>query len=399
MKDAAINGMVTEVSAQQEAAIEPCLQQDVLLDYKFLQSLRRLTRAVAHDYNNIFTGLAGQITLLEQSDQLADGTSRQKLTTDLIDHGVNRTAIIQEFARPSASDEQQVHSLRRVVEQTVTALKVCSRVHRFTVQWPDESVRLACRFKDMVLALFYLGENGVDAMAGGGTLRIAVNVSSGHDGGRWVDISFHDTGAGIGAAVRDRSFAPFVSSNKQVPPGGLGLYAARTIVRRHGGDLSITDVAGGTVATVTMPCHDRLTVVRDVGPEAGAGFAATGPPERQVFFVVEDDEAMRDLIVTGLQRRGHVVLCTETAAEALEEYSLVHDTVTVLLIDVGLTDADGFACARDLLAISGRPRVLFMSGEEPDGDLPIAGAGFLKKPFTIKQIEEVLRYGQPGRQG
>ncbi len=387
-------------AAQHRSTIEPHLQQDVLLDYKFLQSLRRLARAVAHDYNNVFTGLTGQISLLEQSSQLADGTSRQKMITDLIDHGVNRTAIFHEFARPSAAAEQQVHSLRRIVDQAVAALQVCSRLHRFSVQWPDESVRLACRFKDMVLVLFYLGENAVEAMAGGGTLRITITVSPGRGTGRRVDISFQDTGAGIAAAVRGRLFAPFVSGIKPAPPGGLGLYAARTIVRRHGGDVSITDAAGdGTVATITLVCHDPLADAVDRGSEAGVPPPVTGLSDRQVFFVVEDDEAMRDLIVTGLQRRGHVVFCTETAAEALEEYPLVHDTVTVLLIDVGLTDADGFDCARDLLAISDRPRVLFMSGDEPDGDLPIAGAGFLKKPFTIKHIEEVLRHGQPGRQG
>jgi len=386
--------------AQHRSTIEPHLQQDVLLDYKFLQSLRRLARSVAHDYNNIFTGLAGQISLLEQSGQLANGTSRQKLTTDLIDHGVNRTAIFHEFARPSAAAEQQVHSLRRIVDQAVAALQLCSRLHRFSVQWPDESVRLACRFKYIVLALFYLGENGVEAMSGGGTLQITITVGSGRGTGRRVDISFQDAGAGIAAAVRGRLFAPFVSGIKPAPPGGLGLYAARTIVRRHGGDVSITDAAGdGTVATITLPCHDPPADAGDTGSEAAMASPGTGPPGHQVFFVVEDDEGMRDLIVTGLQRRGHVVFCTETAAEALEEYPLVHDTVTVLLIDVGLTDADGFACARDLLAISDHPRVLFMSGDEPDGDLPIAGAGFLKKPFTIKHIEEVLRHGQPGRQG
>jgi CheY-like chemotaxis protein len=296
--------------------------------------------------------------------------------------------------------EQMVHSLRRIVDQAVAALQVCSRLHQFTVQWPDEPVRLACRFKDMVLALFYLGENAVEAMAGGGTLRITITVSSGRDTGRRVDISFRDKGSGIAAAVRGRLCAPFVSSNKSAPPGGLGLYAARTIVHRHGGDLSFTDATGGgTVATVTLPCYDPLAEAGGAGPETAVPPPATGCPDRQVFFVVEDDEAMRDLIVTGLQRRGHVVFCTETAAEALEEYPLVHDTVTVLLIDVGLTDANGFACARDLLAISDRPRLLFMSGDEPDDALPITGAGFLKKPFTIKQIEEALHHVQSGRQG
>ncbi len=388
-------------SGQHRPSITPHLPQDVLLDYKYLQSLRRLSRAVAHDYNNVFTGLAGQISLIEQSERLDNGTSRLKLTTDLVDHGVNRTAILHDFARPPGTAGQQIHSLRRIVDQAVAALQVCFRMHRFTVQWPDESVRLACRFKDMVLALFYLGENGIEAMAGGGTLRIAITVSGGgRDSGRRVGISFQDTGAGIAAAVRGRLFAPFVSGNKPAPPGGLGLYAARAIARRHGGDVSISDASGdGAVATVTLPCHDPLADAGDTGFETAVFSPAAGPPDRQVFFVVEDDEAMRDLIAAGLQRRGHVVFCTETAAEALAEYPLVHDAVTVLLIDVGLTDADGFVCARDLLAINDRPRVLFMSGDEPDGDLPVVGAGFLKKPFTIKQIEEVLRHGQPGRHG
>jgi CheY-like chemotaxis protein len=83
----------------------------------------------------------------------------------------------------------------------------------------------------------------------------------------------------------------------------------------------------------------------------------------------------------------------------MEEYPLVHDTVTTLLIDIGLADMDGFTCARQLLTIDDRPGVVFMSGDEPDGDMPIAGAGFLRTPFTIKQIEEALHHVESGRQG
>jgi DNA-binding NtrC family response regulator len=117
--------------------------------------------------------------------------------------------------------------------------------------------------------------------------------------------------------------------------------------------------------------------------------------KREIFFVVEDDEAMRDLIVISLQRRGHVVFSAETCSEAVEDFAIVHEAVTVLLIDFGLTDGDGFECLEKLSAISGEAKVIFMSGEDiGEKQCRRQKARFLKKPFTAKDIEQLVMHAE-----
>ncbi len=117
--------------------------------------------------------------------------------------------------------------------------------------------------------------------------------------------------------------------------------------------------------------------------------------KRETFFVVEDDEAMRDLIVSSLQRRGHVVFSAETCGEALEDFEFVHEAVTVLLIDIGLTDSDGFECMKKMLTISSQVKVIFMSGEDIGKQkYNKYNAAFLKKPFTVKEIEELVNHAE-----
>ena len=45
-------------------------QEDVLMEYKYFQSLCLMTRGVTHEYNNIFTGLSGQLKLISQKPNL-----------------------------------------------------------------------------------------------------------------------------------------------------------------------------------------------------------------------------------------------------------------------------------------------------------------------------------------
>ena len=377
-----------------------------LLHYKYLRSLRRVTRGVTHDYNNILTGLAGQLTLLGQRHEVTGADSRRlRLLADLLDRGRGCTTVLFDFARYEEPSLPAVHSLDRIIDQTVAALQACSRVHRFAIEKQTAGMQVRCRFKDVVLALFYLGENALEATSAGGTVSVSAGVAAAANG-RWMaTVTVQDTGPGVPDHVRSRLFAPYVSTKGPAPPAGLGLYASRLLLQRYGGALMLDETVTGARFQVMLPCCET-----GVG-QAMDGAAVTAHPSgvndeagrtsigRQVFFIVEDDEAMRDLLVTGLQRRGHMVFCAETCAEAVDAYRQVHTAVTVLLVDIGLGDGDGYACAERLLAEDGRPVLLFMSGDEMCDGRRWATAGFVKKPFTINQLEEALRGVQSGRQG
>jgi heavy metal sensor kinase len=103
--------------------------------------------------------------------------------------------------------------------------------------------------------LLNLVENAVRHSPTGGAVNVTADV-----GAREIDVSIHDTGAGISAADRDRIFDRFVRID---PSGngnglGLGLAIARRIARAHGGDLHLAATGpGGTTFRVTLPRSSR----------------------------------------------------------------------------------------------------------------------------------------------
>ncbi|MGB3222686.1 MAG: ATP-binding protein [Desulforhopalus sp.] len=374
-------------------------QEDFLMEYKYLQSLCSVVRGVTHDYNNIFMGLSGQLNLITQEAEIGGlREHRGELVGNLLTKGVKRTSLLYEFSR-YAYVEKADHSLERILEVAVESLNILSRSHHFVLEKNDRLPRLHCNMKDIVMMLFYLGENGLEATAEGGNITILAEVTQDEDA---IVLSVRNMGEGIALAVQSSLFHPFVTTKTpQKGLRGLGLYAARNIARDHGGTLSFKDdEIQGTTFTVRIPLPVPVTEqAKDKVLETTGSFLPISEKKRlrrknEVFFVVEDDEAMRDLVVVGLQRRGHVVFSAETCSEAIEDFQLVHEAVTVLLIDVGLTDSDGFECLDKMLRISSQVKVVFMSGEDICESKLKHNALFIKKPFVVNQIEDLVSHAQ-----
>jgi CheY-like chemotaxis protein len=317
-----------------------------------------------------------------------------------LNRGVNRTSILYEFSR-YINVEKADHSLERILELAVESLNILSRSHRFVVEKNGKLPRLHCRMKDIVMMLFYLGENGLEATPEGGIISVSAQLHG--KGDEAIVLSVRNKGIGVSPAVQSSLFKPFVTT-KTSRRGlqGLGLYAARNIVRDHGGTLFfLDDKKQETVFSARIPLPDP---VKTAGKESTVpGRERDFPPisnekrirrKSEVFFVVEDDEAMRDLVVVGLQRRGHVVFSAGTCGEAMEDFQLVHEAVTVLLIDVGLADSDGFECLEKMLTINNQAQVIFMSGEEIGEHNLKHNALCIKKPFVVNQIEDLVSHAE-----
>jgi signal transduction histidine kinase len=106
--------------------------------------------------------------------------------------------------------------------------------------------------------------NAVDAMAGGGTLRIRVTNTREHTNGSRAGIRLivADTGSGIPLAIKERLFEPFVST-KGNNGTGLGLWVSSGIVRKHGGTIQVKSSARspvtGTVFSIFLPLQSELS--------------------------------------------------------------------------------------------------------------------------------------------
>lgn len=120
---------------------------------------------------------------------------------------------------------------------------------------------------------------------------------------------------------------------------------------------------------------------------APVGFALPGTPRgSETVLVVEDEDAVRRLIVSVLELSGYTVLAGANAEEAIAVSEAHEGPIHLLLTDIDMPVTTGRQLAQRLGAARAEARILYMSGREDvevisHGVLP-TGTLFLPKPFT-----------------
>ena len=379
-----------------DVKLSPEKLQHLLLQYKYHSAIRRVARGVTHNYNNIFTGLGGQTTILQQETALIGNLSgtRGTLSGDLLQRGIEQTAILYGFSRDGEDDERNLSPLL-LATKALELLNSISRVHRFTLKVQTRREKLFCNIRDIVLILFYLGENCVDATPDGGEINLEIirKTPAAENTCPMLAFCFRDHGQGFPESFIPSLHTPFVSTRNDSPLRGLGLYAAGILARKHHGQLTIErSTSKETMVSAVFPAFLEEVALPPETHQKSARKKHGDDLRKHCFLVVEDDEAMRTLLLHRLQRRGHMVFCVNCCAEALEEYENLYDIITTVLMDVGLRDNSGFECHKKILAINPQARVIFMSGQHEMIPSGLAeNSAFLQKPFTIDQLEKAVQ--------
>ena len=124
----------------------------------------------------------------------------------------------------------------------------------------------------------------------------------------------------------------------------------------------------------------------------------TGPnPSGATILVVEDEEAIQDLVTTALRFRGYRVETAATGRDALRAAD--NASPDLIVLDVNLPDLDGFEVCRRLRAGGRQVPVVFLTARDDPADLRAGftrgGDDYVTKPFSLEElllrIEAVLR--------
>ena len=222
-------------------------------------------------------------------------------------------------------------------------------------------------------ALLNLVQNALDAMAGGGTLRIRTVADDNE-----VSVAVSDTGTGMSEEVRERAFEPFFTT-KGVNGTGLGLAEVYGIARRHRGRAEIESKPGeGTTVRLIFP-PGAVPAMPDVVPPKHA------PLARRVLLV-EDHHDSREFMQALLESDGHSVHAVKNVEEARARLEDASFPLDVLVTDIGLPDGSGWdlvAYARDV-----RPslRIGVVTGWEPRNEQDPACDFTLRKPVGATDL-------------
>jgi len=367
-----------------------------------MEAVGRLAGGVAHDFNNLLTAITGYAEILRA--RIPPEDSRRK-AVDEIRRAADRAAALtrqlltfsrQQVVSPRTLDLNALLGGMLSLLQRLIGEDVAVDVDFEEGLWP-----VAADPAQMEQLVMNLAVNSRDAMPRGGRLVLSTrNVvlerelrvrDAALPPGPYVTLSVADTGCGMDEATLSHLFEPFFTTKEQGKGTGLGLSTVWGIARQAGGAVLAQSTPGaGTVMTVYLP-RGEAAARAPRAPETGAAPAGGG----ETILLVEDDEAVRQVVVEILEGRGYRVLAAADAQQALSLAAGHEGSVDLLITDVVMPGMNGADLAARMAALRPGIRVLFMSGYPRDvvGENGVIGPHviFLQKPFAPSALARRVR--------
>ena len=398
-------GTAQDITERMDAESERDRLRAALFDSQKLEAIGRLAGGVAHDFNNMLTAIKGYSELLLSG--LQPGT-RPHHEAEQIRRAAEQASSLPEqllaFARkqPLEAKLVDVNTLVTATSELLGHL-IGERVELVTIPAPTPAFAKVDpdRVEQM---LVNLALNARDAMPTGGVLTITISTTSDTeldpsdlDGDReqCVIISVADTGQGMDAATRDRAFEPFFTTKPQGKGSGLGLASVHGTVTQSGGSVQLESERG------------RGTTVRLIFPAAAAGSAASVPPTGDrppVALLAEDEDLVRELVASVLEREGFEVHATRNGVEALEQLDRIGRPLDLLVTDLVMPRMGGRELADRIAETQPHSSTVFISGysEEPPGTAGPAlhESAFVSKPFSpdalVQTVNTIIKRSASG---
>ncbi|HEY3121475.1 MAG TPA: PAS domain S-box protein [Vicinamibacteria bacterium] len=368
-----------------------------------MEAVGRLAGGVAHDFNNVLGVIIGYGELIRR------GAHAGEPLRDRVDE------ILKAAGRAADLTQQLLaFSRKQVLQPKVLDLNaVAGDMDKMLQRLIGEDVRLVTslapdlgRVKadpgQVSQIIVNLAVNARDAMPEGGTLiletaNVELDSTYVHEhaearAGPHVMLAVSDTGAGMSPEVRARIFEPFFTTKGEGKGTGLGLSTVYGIVRQSGGHINVyTEPGRGTTFKIYLPRVDEN--VEDAA-------VALGRPRggSETILIVEDDDALREIITELLQESGYRVVSAADGEGALRVCAQNGGPPDLVITDVVMPRMTGRALSEQLRILGPRLRVLFMSGYTDAAvlyqGLLEPGTAFLQKPFgpeaLLRKVREVL---------
>jgi len=396
-----IIGIIRDVTERKQAEKEKAKLESQLRQAQKMEAVGRLAGGVAHDFNNILTGINGYAEMilegLEPGDPMrADmeeiksaGKRAAGLTNQLLAFS-RKQVISPKVVSPNEILENSQKMLRRIIGEDIDFVFVpAKRLGRIKAD-PAQLDQI----------LVNLAVNARDAMPDGGKLTIETqNVTLdqefcdshvGAEPGDYVMLAVADNGHGMDEETLSNIFEPFFSTKEKDKGTGLGLATVYGITKQNNGFITVySEPSNGTTFKVYFPrVQDKAEkLTKDKGSDLPIG--------TETILLVEDEQMVRGLAKKILERQGYKVITMENGGTAYAYYENHDDPFDLLLTDVVMPSMNGRDLYNKLREKRPELKAVFMSGYTENviahhGVLD-EGISFIQKPFTIKTLAMMVR--------
>ena len=367
-----------------------------------MDSIGQLAGGIAHDFNNLLTVINGHTSLVIAGEKLSPKGAES--IKEIAEAGKRASVLTRQLMTFSRKQEfhPQVVDLNEVVNHIAKMLR---RILGEDVALQvDFAPGLPCILADLSMieqVLLNLAVNSRDAMPRGGQLQIktfaltldsaAAQQNPEAAPGRYVCLSFSDTGCGIAPENLGRIFEPFFTTKALDRGTGLGLATVYGIIKQHQGWITVQSQLGkGATFQIFIPASTARGGALQMTPTEQKVIGGT-----ETLLVVEDEAPLLKLMQHILESHGYKVLGCANGRQALDTWAKHKQRIALLLTDLILPDGmAGTELARILKQSNPALKVLYTSGydaerlakEFPPGTV----VNLVQKPFHARKLAEMV---------
>ncbi|MFA5912849.1 MAG: PAS domain S-box protein [Burkholderiales bacterium] len=396
-KTIATTRIARDITGYKQAANHRIALEEQLRESQKMEAIGTLAGGIAHDFNNIIAAILGNAELALEDTKISP--SAQTSIAEIRKAASRGRDLVQQilaFSRRQPTERKRI-KVDLVVFEAVRLLRATMPARlSLDVHCSSNVPPVMADATQIEQVLINLATNAMQAMPSGpGRISIrldmvmldaapaagqqALRAMHTRHAGPAVRIAVSDTGAGIGAAVRERIFEPFFTTKPVNQSTGLGLSVVHGIVQGHEGAITVASEPGmGTTFMIYLPVADDAAGASDDDTSAAAAPPALKPGTGQSVLYLDDDDSLVFLVKRLLERRGYRVSAYTDAKEALAALRADSTAFDLVVTDYNMPGMSGLDVAREVRTIR--------------ADLPVAVAtGFVDEALRVQAGDAGVR--------
>ncbi len=375
---------------------EMTLTPEELVRANRFETLGLLAGGIAHDFNNLLTTILGAVSLgRDNRDYSALGDAEQACLA-----AKALTKQLLAFAKGSSSGTRTVCAPKDILNDSAKIASAASSAE-ITITVAETTAPVLVERGQMLQVFQNLMVNALQAMPpephqpqvqiSARNALIEAHQVQGLEAGEYVEFEVRDNGNGIPPEYVEKIFDPFFTTKKHGT--GLGLATVLSIVRKHGGQITLdTQIGVGAVFTIYLPQANEA-----VNPEARRAASLRFGTGRILFM--DDDPRICSLTATMLESLDYHCDLAKDGASAIALYKRYlnigrpYDAVIMDLTVIG--GMGGEQCFHELKQLDPDVRAIIASGYDNEdmarGYLEQGFCGYLTKPYRVADLGKLLK--------
>ncbi len=371
---------------------------------KRMESIGLMASGVAHDLNNILSGIVGYPELLLH-DLPKDSKLRQPIEA-ILESGQRAATVVEDLltvARGAASVREH-HELNSLIQEYLDSpeCKKLKSLHpniTYHQQFAATQSELLCSPVHIKKCLMNLVTNAAEAIAGSGEITVSTyntqitaadSINNDLGEGSYVVLSIQDTGPGISSTDMAHIFEPFYTQKIMERSGtGLGLTVVWNTMKDHNGKVLVGSDKNGTCFKLYFSVSENKSVIQVKNNKVEEICHIN-----EHILIVDDEPHLRDVASQMLRTIGCNVDSVSSGELAIE--FVKKNPVNLILLDMLMAPGmNGRQTYEEIIKLYPNQKAIIASGFSESDDvkatLRLGASGFIKKPYSMNQLGRAVK--------